>query len=77
MRIACGLLVLLVQQLPAQDRTWPTPVEGDFVAKDFRFGTGEVLPELRLHYRTIGTLVRDAKGRAQNAVLVLHLDESS
>ncbi|HEX6810523.1 MAG TPA: alpha/beta fold hydrolase [Planctomycetota bacterium] len=72
MRIACGLFVLLAQQLAAQDRTWPAPVEGDFVAKDFRFGTGETLPELRLHYRTIGTLVRDSRGRAQNAVLVLH-----
>jgi homoserine O-acetyltransferase len=77
MRIACGLLVLLAGTLPAQDRGWPTPVEGDFVAKDFRFGTGEVLPELRLHYRTIGTRVRDGKGCARNAVLVLHLDESS
>ena len=33
---------------------YPTPKEGDFVAKDFRFSTGEVLPELKLHYTTIG-----------------------
>src|SRR4051794_11949738 len=33
---------------------YPAPEEGSFVAKDFRFHTGEVMPEVRLHYRTIG-----------------------
>ena len=33
---------------------YPAPKEGTFVAKDFKFHTGEVMPELRLHYRTIG-----------------------
>lgn len=33
---------------------YPMPKEGTFVARDFRFQTGEVLPEVRLHYRTIG-----------------------
>lgn len=33
---------------------YPAPREGTFVAKDFRFHTGEVLPEVRLHYRTVG-----------------------
>jgi homoserine O-acetyltransferase len=51
---------------------YPAPVEGDFVVRDFRFGTGEVLPELRLHYTTIGTPVRDPQGIVRNAVLVLH-----
>src|SRR5437016_716406 len=32
----------------------PTTKEGDWIAKDFRFHTGEVLPELRLHYTTVG-----------------------
>jgi homoserine O-acetyltransferase len=36
---------------------YPAPKEGTFVAKDFRFHTGEVLPELRLHYRTIASVV--------------------
>ena len=44
----------------------------DFVVKDFRFQSGETLPEVRIHYRTIGTPLRDAKGRITNAVLVLH-----
>ena len=46
--------------------------EGDFVLKDFRFASGETLPELRLHYRTIGKLQRDARGVARNAVLIMH-----
>jgi homoserine O-acetyltransferase len=32
----------------------PAPKEGDWVVKDFRFHTGETLPELRLHYTTVG-----------------------
>src|SRR6202030_4830339 len=46
--------------------------EGDYVAHDFKFKSGEQLPELRLHYRTLGKLTRDAQGGAANAVLILH-----
>jgi homoserine O-acetyltransferase/O-succinyltransferase len=46
--------------------------EGDFTIRDFKFGTGETLPELKLHYRTIGTPRRDASGIVRNAVLILH-----
>jgi homoserine O-acetyltransferase/O-succinyltransferase len=46
--------------------------EGDYVAHDFKFKSGEQLAELRLHYRTLGKLARDAQGRATNAVLILH-----
>jgi homoserine O-acetyltransferase len=52
--------------------TYPAPVEGDFVMPDFRFMTGETLRELKVHYRTIGTPVRDSNGRVKNAVLVMH-----
>jgi homoserine O-acetyltransferase len=48
------------------------PVEGDFVLRDFRFESGETLPELRMHYLTYGSPVRDAAGHTTNAVLVLH-----
>jgi homoserine O-acetyltransferase len=48
------------------------PQEGDFVVRDFRFRSGEVLPELRLHYRTLGQPRRDASGRIVNAVMILH-----
>jgi homoserine O-acetyltransferase/O-succinyltransferase len=50
----------------------PAVQEGDFVLKDFRFASGETLPELRLHYRTLGNLQRDARGVAHNAVLIMH-----
>jgi len=51
---------------------FPPAVEGDFVARNFQFGTGETLPELKLHYRTVGTPQRDASGTLRNAVLILH-----
>ena len=50
----------------------PTPEEGDFLLRDFRFKSGETLPELRLHYRTFGKPAQDAQGRVTNAVLILH-----
>jgi homoserine O-acetyltransferase/O-succinyltransferase len=50
----------------------PAVIEGDFVLKNFRFASGETLPELRLHYRTLGKLQRDARGVARNAVLIMH-----
>jgi homoserine O-acetyltransferase/O-succinyltransferase len=46
--------------------------EGDFVARNFPFQSGEVLPELRLHYVTLGTSKRDTAGHVTNAVLLLH-----
>jgi homoserine O-acetyltransferase len=52
--------------------TWPNQREDNFVLKDFRFASGETLPELRLHYRTLGTPRRDAAGRITNGVLLLH-----
>jgi len=50
----------------------PAAAEGDFTIHDFHFASGEVLPELRLHYRTLGAPRRDASGTVRNAVLVLH-----
>jgi homoserine O-acetyltransferase len=48
------------------------PGEGDFVLRDFHFRSGETLPELRIHYLTLGTPARDNSGAITNAVLVLH-----
>ncbi len=50
----------------------PKPVEGDYVIPNFRFASGETLPELRLHFTTLGKAHRDAHGRVDNAVLILH-----
>ena len=46
--------------------------EGDAILRDFKFGSGETMKELRIHYQTLGTPKRDAKGRVTNAVMVLH-----
>jgi homoserine O-acetyltransferase/O-succinyltransferase len=45
---------------------------GNFFITNFRFGSGEVLPQLRVHYRTLGHQRRDASGMVRNAVLILH-----
>ena len=50
----------------------PQPQEGDVVLKDVTFRSGESLPRLKLHYYTLGTPQRDAKGHVTNAVLLLH-----
>src|SRR5687768_5376775 len=56
----------------AQSAPYPAPVEGDFIAKDFVFTSGERLPELKIHYRTVGTPRQDADGVVRNGVLILH-----
>ncbi len=50
---ALTLIVGLIS-FAATAADYPAPKEGDFIAKDFRFSSGEVMPELRLHYTTIG-----------------------
>jgi len=59
--------------MPEIDPTtrWPNYREDDFVTKDYRFASGEVLPELRLRCRTMGTPRRDAAGKIVNGVLLL------
>ena len=70
------LIILGVLLTAASDSrlrpTYPQPVEGDYVIRDYRFRSGETLPELRIHYRTLGEPVRDDKGVVHNAVLILH-----
>ncbi len=56
----------------AAAQTYPAPVDGDFVAKDVRFESGETLAEVRLHYRTVGTPHKDPDGVVRNGVLILH-----
>jgi homoserine O-acetyltransferase len=51
---------------------YPAPTEGDFLLRDYKFASGETLPELRLHYRTLGTPEKDKDGVVHNAVLITH-----
>jgi homoserine O-acetyltransferase/O-succinyltransferase len=55
-------------QTPAK---WPTQ-EGTYIIKNFHFGSGESLPELKLHYLTLGKPHRGADGHTDNAILLLH-----
>ncbi len=50
---------------------WPVQ-DGNYVINNFRFGSGESIPELKLHYLTLGQPHRDAAGHTDNAVLLLH-----
>jgi homoserine O-acetyltransferase/O-succinyltransferase len=58
-------LVLAFIASPSLAADYPAPKEGAWLVRDFRFHTGEVLPELRLHYTTIGTPTGEP-------VLILH-----
>src|SRR6185295_18861550 len=50
----------------------PRMTEADYVIKDFKFTSGETLPELRIHYRTLGAPAKNAQGVVTNAVLIMH-----
>jgi len=56
----------------AHPAEYPAPQPGDYVIHDFHFNSGETLPELRIHYRTLGSPQRNARGIVTNAVLILH-----
>ena len=51
---------------------YPPPQTSDYILHGFHFRSGETLPELRIHYRTLGQPRKDALGRVRNAVLILH-----
>jgi homoserine O-acetyltransferase len=64
--LSAGFAVVLAMTSPvARAADYPAPKQGDWIAKNFKFHTGETMPELRLHYATIG----EPTGQP---VLVLH-----
>ena len=73
MRTHCvaGLLAALLLGVAAAAAAYPA-YEGDYVVRDFKFASGESLPELRIHYRTFGAPRADSHGMVRNAVLILH-----
>jgi homoserine O-acetyltransferase/O-succinyltransferase len=68
------ILMLLLWAAPAfAQADWAARLtEGDVTLRDFRFRSGETMAELRIHYATLGTPHRDARGNIDNAVMVLH-----
>ena len=72
-KVLMGLaLALLSGAAVAQTAPAWTPAEGDYVGTALTTSSGAVLPELRMHYRTLGTPHRNPAGRVTNAVLLLH-----
>ena len=63
--LAALSVVFALTSLTASAADYPAPKQGDWIAKDFKFHTGQTMPELRLHYTTIG----EPTGQP---VLVLH-----
>jgi len=70
--VTTALAVLAGAAPVAGQQAYPAPVDGDFVASDVRFDSGETSPEIRIHYRTIGQPRKDADGVVRNGVLILH-----
>jgi homoserine O-acetyltransferase len=48
------LLAVALQTFAASAAGYPEPKLGDWIARDFKFHSGEIMPELKLHYETIG-----------------------
>ncbi len=67
-----ALLLCILSASFASAADYPAPTESDFTIRDFKFASGETLPELRLHYRTLGKPEKDAQGKTANAVLIMH-----
>jgi homoserine O-acetyltransferase/O-succinyltransferase len=67
-----ALLLFILDASFASATDYPVPSEGDYAIRDFKFASGETLPELRLHYRTLGKPEKDAQGKTINGVLIMH-----
>lgn len=68
--MSCMSALVLLAWAPNVAAEYPAPKEGDWLIRDFRFHTGETLPELRLHYTTVGD-------RSGIPVLLLHATTGS
>jgi homoserine O-acetyltransferase len=66
------IILLLALTTAAAAQVAPAGKEGDYITKNFKFVSGESLPELRIHYTTLGTPRKDAQGIVRNAVLIGH-----
>jgi len=69
--IAAALPALAQEAADKPNTNWPGYQEGDYVVNNYKFASGENLPEVKLHYRTIGTAKKNEAGEVVNAVLLL------
>src|SRR4051812_46914384 len=64
-------LVSAAMPVSAAETKWPNYQQADFTVKNYTFKSGENLPEVKIHYHSLGTIKRDAAGDVVNAVLLL------
>ena len=69
--LTAALLAAALPALGQESKTWSGYQEGDYVIANYKFTDGQTLPEVKIHYRTIGTAKRNAAGEVINAVLLL------
>ncbi len=65
-------LFLFIAANIASAADYPPAVEADYTIHNFKFASGETLPELRIHYRTFGKIDKDDQGKTRNAILIMH-----
>src|SRR5689334_21509511 len=70
-RVVLALFIALIS-ISVFAADYRAPQSGTFVVKNFQFKSGEKLPEVKLHYYTLGTPQKDSSGKVRNAVLILH-----
>jgi homoserine O-acetyltransferase/O-succinyltransferase len=68
---AAALMSIAPALAQTQNTSWPNYREDDFIITDYKFASGETLPQLKLHYRTLGSAERNAAGEIVNGVLLL------
>ena len=71
-QLIAAALLCVAAAAHAAEPVPPATQEGDYIVHDFKFASGETLKDLRLHYTTLGKPHRNAKGRVDNAVLIMH-----
>lgn len=59
-------------ETPGDNDGWPTATHGEYIIENFTFSSGETIPQLRLHYQTLGALKTSQDGKTTNAVLIMH-----
>ena len=72
MRLIAAFMMLMPLLHPCFAQQLFAPTEADYVTHNFHFKSGETLPDLRLHYTTLGKPERDGAGKVTNAVMILH-----
>lgn len=72
MKISCSVLIFACVYGLAGAADYPAPTEGEYTVRDFKFTSGENLPELKIHYRTLGQIEKDSSGKVTNALLIMH-----